>query len=87
MSHDSRFKIISVSGARIGYGETVAGSDGIPHTLKYYFEPMIEVQCKLGSSDEELPLEDIFEHLLAQVKGAVKKQIAADRLAGNAKVI
>ena len=81
MSNDPRFKIVSISGARVGFGETIAGPDGVPHTLKYYFEPTIEVQCELDSPDEELPLDDIFEYLLNQVKGAVKKQVAADRLA------
>ncbi len=83
MSKDSRFKIVSISGARIGYGESIAGPEGIPHTLKYYFEPTIEVECKLDSPDEELPFDDLFEHLLSQVKGAVKKQIAADRAAAK----
>ena len=83
MSNDSRFKIVSISGARVGYGEPIGGPEGIPHTLKYYFEPTIEVECKLDSPDEELPLDAIFEHLLNQVKGAVKRQIATDRLAAK----
>ena len=71
---DSKFQIVSISGAQVGYGETIAGPKGIPHTLKFYFEPTIEVQCQVAPG-EELPLEEIYEHLHEKVKDAVRKQI------------
>lgn len=85
MSSNAKFKIVSISGARIGYGESIAGPEGVPHTLKFYFEPTIEVQCKLDSSDEETLLEELYEYLHTRVKGAVKKRITADRQAAAQK--
>lgn len=78
MTPGSNFRITSITGSKIGYGETVAGPKGIPHTLKYYFEPTIEIQCEI-SEQEELPLQEIYDKLSVLVKQAVKKQIAIDK--------
>lgn len=73
MSINNKIKKIKVTDVKVGYGETVPHPTENIGTLKYYFEPAIQVEFEEGIS-----LEEVYEAIHNKVASLVRKKIKKD---------